>query len=264
MGQQVLWHPRPIVLHAEFEGQRYARLAARKREAHTWAKRGGELNFAVGGILPDRLRGVLHEIEEHLDELVAIGEHGRQRRIIFLDKFDVARDTGMRQPFHVLEHDVNVDGFALDRALVGEHFHTIDEFDDAVGLVADQPCQGAILVADRLFQQLRRPADAGQWILDFVRQHGRERGHRARGATMGELAVHLVGDRAFLQHDDHVVRSLRQRRHVQVDEAFSGITWCAEIDLVLVDRRSARADLVDERQQGASERDEVAQAMTAQ
>ena len=170
----------------------------------------------------------------------------------------------MRQPLDVLEHDVDVDGLALDRALVGEHFHAVDELDDAVGLVADQPCQGAILVADRLFEQLRRAADAGERILDFVRQHGRERGHRARGAAMGELAVHLVGDRAFLQHDDHVVRSLRQRRHVQVDEAFAGITRRAEIDLVLVDRRSARAHLVDERQQGASERHEVAQAMTAQ
>src|SRR5258707_12301247 len=99
MGQQVLWHPRPIVLHAEFEGQRYARLAARKRKAHAWAKRGGELNFAVGSVLPDRLGGVLHEIEKHLDELVAITEHGWQRRIIFVDEFDVARGTRMRQPF---------------------------------------------------------------------------------------------------------------------------------------------------------------------
>ena len=122
----------------------------------------------------------------------------------------------------------------------------------------------AILVADRLFEQLRRSADAGKRILDFVRQHGRERGHRTRRAAMRELAVHLVGDRAFLQHDDHVVRPLRQRRHVQIDEAFAGITRRAEIDLVFVDRRSARAHLVDERQQGASERHEVAQAMTAQ
>ena len=101
-------------------------------------------------------------------------------------------------------------------------------------------------------------------FFDFVRQHGRERGHRTRRAAMRELAIHLVGDRAFLQHDDHVVRPLRQGRHMQIDEAFAGITRRAEIDLVLVDRRSACAHLVDESQQGASKRHEVAQAMTAQ
>ena len=81
---------------------------------------------------------------------------------------------------------------------------------------------------------------------------------------MGELAVHLVGDRALLQHDDHMVRPFRQWCHVQVDKALTGIARRAEMDLVLVDRRSARAHLFDERQQGASERHEVAQSMTAQ
>ena len=167
---------------------------------------------------------------------------------------------GMRQPLHVLEHDVNVDGFALDRPLVGEHLHAVDELHDAVGLVADQPRQGAIVVADRLFEQLRRAADARERILDLVREHGRERGHRARGAAMGELAVHLVGDRALLQHHDHVVRPLRQRRHVQVDQPLAGIARRAEIDLVFVDRGAARAHLLDERQQGAAERHQVAAA----
>ena len=55
------------------------------------------------------------------------------------------------------------------------------------------------------FEQLRRAADARQRILDLVRQHGRERGDRARRAAMGELAVHLVGDGALLQHHDHVL-----------------------------------------------------------
>ena len=184
--------------------------------------------------------------------------------IVVLDELDVTREARLRQPFHVFEHDVNVDRLALDRALVGEHLHAVDQLHDAVGFVADQPRQRAIVVADRLFEQLRRAANAGERILDLVRQHGGERDHRARRAAMGELAVHLVGDRALLQHDDHMVRPLRQRRDVQVDEALAGIARRAEIDLVFVDRRAARAHLIDQRQQGAAERHEVAQAMTAQ
>ena len=45
----------------------------------------------------DRLGSVLHEIEEDLDQLVAVGEHRRQRRIVLLDDPDVARKAGLRR-----------------------------------------------------------------------------------------------------------------------------------------------------------------------
>ena len=77
---------------------------------------------------------------------------------------------------------------------VGEGLHPVDEFDDAVGLLADQPRQRAILVADRALQQLRRAANAGERVLDLMREHGAERGHRAGGAAMGELSVHFFGN----------------------------------------------------------------------
>ena len=117
---------------------------------------------------------------------------------------------------------------------------------------------------DRLLEQLRGAADAGQRVLDLVRQHGGERDHRARGAAMGELAVHLVGDGALLQHHHDVVRPLGQRRDMQVDEALARIARRAEIDLVFVDRRAALAHLLDQRQQRAAERHQVAQRVPAQ
>jgi hypothetical protein len=144
----------------------------------------------------------------------------------------------LAEALHVLEYDVDVDGFALDRPLVGEHFHAVDELHDAVGFVADQPRQGAIVVGGRLFEQLGRATDAGERVFDLVCEHGRQRDDRAGGPAMGELAVHLVGDRALLQHDDHVIRPLRQRRHIKVDQALAGIARRTEIDLVLVDRRA--------------------------
>ena len=99
------------------------------------------------GALADRFGGVLDQVEEHLNELVAVRQDRRQRRIVVLDELDVAGEAGLRQPLHVIEHDVNVDRLALDRALVGEHLHAVDQLHDAVGLVADQPRQRAVVVA---------------------------------------------------------------------------------------------------------------------
>ncbi len=77
----------------------------------------------------------------------------------------------------------------------------------------------AVVVGGRLFQQLRRAADAGQRILDLVRQHRRQRADRARRAPMGELAVHLVGDGALLQHHhDMVQRAPAAARDVKIDK----------------------------------------------
>ena len=92
----------------------------------------------------DRFGGVLHEIEEHLNQLVLIGQHRRQRRIVVLDEADVAGEAGLRQPFDVVEHGMDVDRTARHRAVVAEHFHAVDQGDDAVGLVADQPRQHAV------------------------------------------------------------------------------------------------------------------------
>jgi hypothetical protein len=48
---------------------------------------------------------------------------------------------------------MDVDRLALDRPLVAEHLHAVDQLHDAVGLVADQPRQRAVVVAGRLLEQ---------------------------------------------------------------------------------------------------------------
>ena len=177
---------------------------------------------------------------------------------------DAAGEAGLREPLHVIEHGMDVDRLALDRPLVGEHLHAVDELHDPVGLVANQPRQRAVVVAGRLFEQLRRAANAGQRVLDLVREHGGERAHRARRAAMGELAVHLVGDGALLQHHHDMVGPLGQRRDVQIDQPVAGIARRREIDLVFVHRRAAMAHLLDQREQRAAERHQVAQHLPAQ
>ena len=56
----------------------------------------------------------------------------------------MAREPGLRDFLHMIEHGVNIDALALDRTPVGKGAHAVDELDDAVGLLADQPGQGAI------------------------------------------------------------------------------------------------------------------------
>jgi hypothetical protein len=70
------------------------------------------------------------------------------------------REAGLRQPLHMVEHRMDVDGPARHRAVVAEHLHAVDQRDDAVGLVADQPRQQAIFGGGLLLQQLRRTANA--------------------------------------------------------------------------------------------------------
>ena len=164
----------------------------------------------------------------------------------------------------MLQHDVDVHRLALDRALVGEHLHPVDQLHDPVGLVADQPRQRTIVVADRVFQQLRRAANARQRILDLVRQHRGKRDHRARRAAMGQLTVHLVGDGPLLQHDHQMVRPVRQRRNMQIDQTLARIARRPQIDLVFIDRSATRARLFEQRQQRAAERHELGQRMSPQ
>jgi hypothetical protein len=159
---------------------------------------------------------------------------------------------------------MNVDGAARHRPVVAEDFHAIDQGDDAVGLVADQPRQHAVFRGRRLFQQLRRAADAGERILDLMREHRGECDHRTRGAAMGQLPVHLVGDGALLQHHDDVAGAFRQGCDVQIDLAITAHARCAEIDLVFVDGRADRAHLVNQREQWATERHQLLQRLPPQ
>ena len=155
-------------------------------------------------------------------------------------------------------------GIAVDRPLVGKDLHAVDQRDDAVGLVGDEPGQRAVLVAQPALQQLRGAADAGQRVLDLMRQHRRQAGDRARGAAMRHLAVDLVGHRAFLEHHDDRAGKLRHRRDIEVDDLLDADARRGNVDAILVDRRLPLAHLIDQRQQRAAERHETRQAVLRQ
>ena len=95
--------------------------------------------------------------------------------------------------------------------------HAIDQFDDPVSFVADQPGKGTVFVAGACFEQLRSTANAGERVLDFVCEHHAERRDRAGGAPMGQLSVHFFGNCTFLQHNRDNFTGLRQWRDENVD-----------------------------------------------
>src|SRR6516165_5324441 len=98
MRQEILWDAGAVVLDTELERKRNARLAAGERQPHPRSECGGEAYFTIPRALANGLGRVLYEIEEDLDELVAIGEHERQRGIVVLDEFYVSCEAGMREP----------------------------------------------------------------------------------------------------------------------------------------------------------------------
>src|SRR6185437_15866715 len=107
----------------------------------------------------------LDQIEESLNQQIAIAMHWRQRRIVFGDEADMLREPVLRQEPRAIEHFMDVDGTALDRATVGEYFHPVDQRADTVGFVADEMRQLAVGRRRVFLKQLRRAADAGERVL---------------------------------------------------------------------------------------------------
>ena len=181
--------PRAIVRDRDFERQADAGLAPRHGQTHARPERGGERDLAVRAVVADRLGRVLHEIEERLDQLVAVARHRRQRRIVVLDDLDSASEAGDGDLLDVIEHVVNVDRFALRSAARRRRSamrSTSLQMRSDSG--ADELGQGAVGIGALAFEQLRRAADAGERILDLVGEHGgktRNGTRRARGGSAG-------------------------------------------------------------------------------
>ena len=159
---------------------------------------------------------------------------------------------------------MDVHRLALQGTLVAEDLHAVDQFADAVGLGADQLGQSAVAIGALAFEQLRRAPDAGERVLDLVREHGGEAGDGARGAAMGELALDHLRHAALLEHDQHASRHLGDRTAVEIDELRRLEAERAEIDAIFVDRGAVSLHLLDESDQRAAEGDDVGESAAAE
>jgi len=81
---------------------------------------------------------------------------------------------------------------------------------------------------------------------------------------MGQLAIHLVGDRPLLEHHHDITGALGERGDVDVDDPLMAVAGRAEVDLVFIHRRMALAHLIHQRQQWAAEGHEFPQHVAAQ
>ena len=129
------------------------------------------------------------------------------------------------------------------------------------GLVADQPREHPVVLGGGLLEQLRRPADAGERVLDLVRQHCTQRRDGAGRAAMGQLTIHLVGDGPFLEHDDHVVAVVPERRCEHIDDPLGAQARAADVDPMLADAGAALADVLHQGHDRGAEGKEIAELL---
>ncbi len=162
------------------------------------------------GFSPIELGGVLHEIEQRLDQLVAIDSDRRQRRIVLGHDADVAGKSGVGEARDMVEDRVDVDRLGDEWALVAEHLHAIDEVLDAIGLGADQLGEGAIVVRQARLEELSGAANSRERILDLVGENGGEAGDGAGGGAMGELPLDHLCHGPLLEHDERQLGAFGQ------------------------------------------------------
>ncbi len=91
MRAQILGDALAVVGDRDDQRQVHAAVAAGDGQAHAMPVGGRELDLAA--LLRHRLGRVLDEIEEDLDEQVAVAVDRRQRGIVILDEADMAREA---------------------------------------------------------------------------------------------------------------------------------------------------------------------------
>ena len=81
---------------------------------------------------------------------------------------------------------------------------------------------------------------------------------------MGQLAVHFLGQRALLQHDDDAVLQLRQRRYENIDQLIGAAGSAeAELDAIAIEGGPARLDVLDEIEERRAGGDELREILLA-
>ena len=183
MTAQILRHAGTVILYPHDERHFDMPVAIRRRDADTLLVGRGHHHFTVG--IRRGFDRILDQVEKNLDQLIAVAEGWRQRRIVGFYKSNVGAKSILRQTNDMVQDLMDVHRLALDPRIVGKHLHAVDQRANAVGFLNDQPGELAVLDVAGLFQQLRGAANARQRILDLVREHQRHRADRPCGAAMG-------------------------------------------------------------------------------
>ena len=178
---QCLRNARPVVLDMQFQCQTIAVLAERHLADDARAQR--DLRAAGRDLLGERLGGVAGDVEDGLDELLAVAAELGDRGVVVAQRRQAARELGQDQRAHPLAHLVDVD-VADDVRLAVRREQAVDEQLQPVGLLDDHlGVFGQRARLDLHLEQLRRAADAAERVLDLV----------------GEVADQLLGRLGLLE-----------------------------------------------------------------
>jgi hypothetical protein len=117
----------------------------------------------------DRLRGVARNVQNGLDQLLAIADQFRQAGVVVAATISVCRKLRGQQAAHAFENLVDVDRARLHRPMrrkqaLHQVLQAVGFLDDDLGVFAQAG------IVEFVLEQLRRTANAAQRILDFVRQ----------------------------------------------------------------------------------------------
>ena len=202
-----------IVDHLDLQGQGLAQTVA-AAQAEGMFVIGPQSNGSAR--LVSSFRGVLDEVQHHLQQLVGIAPCHRQRGVIILDDLHMRAESQKRRPAGAVQHIVDIHLAPVGRAQVAELFDLFQQFDDPAAFLDDQIGQLHIFGTEAHGQKLCRAGDARKRVLDLMRQH---LGHADGGFGGG---LHRMGmrhpARQFTRRDeqDHETGLALHRRDLKV------------------------------------------------
>ena len=85
---------------------------------------------------------------------MTIAKDQRQRRIEIADEAPAAGKAAFGDLAHMIQHAMDIDRSAIERALIGEHLHAVDESDNAIDFLADETGKVAASLVQTRLQKL--------------------------------------------------------------------------------------------------------------
>ena len=132
-----------------------------------------------------------------------------------------------------------------------QRLHLVDQLGDAIDFIGDQPGQRAVFFGQLAAQQLRRAANTGQRVLDFMRQHF---GRAQQGVVKpAGIFAHGIGRAGIMQGQHLPARRIDDRGdgNIQPPGAHANDR---DVDLPRRDRRFAVTQPLGEARFGKAQR----------
>ena len=170
-----------------------------------------------------RFERIAAEVQEHLDQAVAIGEELGNRRVeAALDLAARAERVDREQVEYVIEQAVQVDRRQADLADTAEDEEVVEQRRDAIHFAHDQLRGRAVAVAcGPPLQDLGGAADSTQRVAHFVGDARSDLTERGDARALALDFAQRRAERQVAQPDDGAVdraRRIDQRRHGRVDQ----------------------------------------------